>query len=106
MGQSYEQVILRKRVEIEILRHSGVSMRQVGRVLGRSASTISRELARLMRGRPGHGQVPIRGSGRMIWRCGGGAGMRGSSWHASRTCAVWSGTALRWDDHPNRSPAG
>ncbi len=46
MGQCYEQVSLRERVEIEILRHSGISMRQIGRALGRSASTISRELAR------------------------------------------------------------
>jgi transposase, IS30 family len=46
MGRSYEQVSLRERVEIEILRRSGVSMRQIGKVLGRSASTISRELAR------------------------------------------------------------
>jgi transposase, IS30 family len=50
MGRSYEHVSLRERVEIEILRRSGVSMRQIGVVLGRSASTISRELAR--NGRP------------------------------------------------------
>jgi len=46
MGRSYEQVSLRERVEIEILRRSGASMRQIGRVLGRSVSTISRELGR------------------------------------------------------------
>lgn len=46
MGRSYEHVSLRERVEIDILRGSGHSMRQIGRKQGRSASTISRELAR------------------------------------------------------------
>jgi IS30 family transposase len=46
MGRSYEQLSARERLEIEILRHARVSMRQIGRVLGRSAATISRELTR------------------------------------------------------------
>lgn len=46
MGRSYEHVSLRERVEIEILRRSGSSLRAIGVWLGRSASTISRELAR------------------------------------------------------------
>ena len=46
MGRSYEQISLRERVEIGILRRSGVSMRQIAVLLGRAACTISRELAR------------------------------------------------------------
>lgn len=46
MGRTYEQLSLRERVEIEILRRDGSSLRQIGKALGRSASTISRELRR------------------------------------------------------------
>lgn len=50
MGRSYQQMSLRERVEIEILRRSGVSMQRIACLLDRSVSTISRELAR--NGRP------------------------------------------------------
>ena len=46
MGRSYEQLSLRERVEIEIWRGRGLSLRQIGEALGRSAGTISRELRR------------------------------------------------------------
>lgn len=46
MGRSYGQLSLRERVEIEMLRGSGASLRAIAVRLGRSASTISRELAR------------------------------------------------------------
>lgn len=46
MGRSYEQLSLRERVEIEILGRSGQSRRAIALQLGRSASTIGRELRR------------------------------------------------------------
>jgi len=46
MGRSYEQLSLRERVEIEILRRQGWSLRRIGTALGRSAGTISREVRR------------------------------------------------------------
>ena len=50
MGTLYEQLSLRERVEIDIGRRKGLSMQAIGQMLGRSASTISRELGR--NGRP------------------------------------------------------
>jgi IS30 family transposase len=46
MGRSYEQLGLRERIEIEIWHRRGCSGRAIARHLGRSASTISRELRR------------------------------------------------------------
>jgi IS30 family transposase len=46
MGQHYDQLSLRERMEIDVLRRQGLSGRAIGRRLGRSASTISRELTR------------------------------------------------------------
>lgn len=46
MGQTYDHLSLRERVELEILHSAGHSIRGIGRRLGRSASTISRELRR------------------------------------------------------------
>ncbi|WP_205245759.1 helix-turn-helix domain-containing protein, partial [Devosia naphthalenivorans] len=46
MGTLYEQLSLRERVEIDIGRRKGLSMQAIGQMLGRSASTISRELGR------------------------------------------------------------
>lgn len=46
MGRSYEQLSLRERVEIEILRRQDWSLRRIGLALGRSVATISRELRR------------------------------------------------------------
>lgn len=46
MGQRYLQLNLRERVEIEIWRDAGVSIRKIGERLGRAPSTISRELRR------------------------------------------------------------
>ena len=50
MGTLYEQLSLRERVEIDIGRRKGLSIQAIGQMLGRSASTISRELGR--NGRP------------------------------------------------------
>src|SRR5665213_3439521 len=44
MDRSYRQLGLNEREVIERLRSAGRSMREIGRVLCRSASTISREL--------------------------------------------------------------
>jgi IS30 family transposase len=46
MGRRYEQLSLRERVRIELWRSQGRSLRWIGGQLGRSASTISRELGR------------------------------------------------------------
>jgi IS30 family transposase len=46
MGRSYEQLSLRERVEIELWLGRGCSLRWIGRALGRSPATISREVRR------------------------------------------------------------
>lgn len=46
MGQSYSQLSLAERGQIDLLRREGLSKRAVARRLDRSASTIGRELAR------------------------------------------------------------
>ena len=46
MGQTYEQLSLRERVRIEFWLGEGHSLRWMARKLGRSASTVSRELGR------------------------------------------------------------
>jgi transposase, IS30 family len=46
MGQTYNHLSLRERVEIELWRSAGRSLRWIGAQLGRSASTIGRELHR------------------------------------------------------------
>lgn len=46
MGHRYKQLSLRERVQIELWRGEGRSLRWMGRALGRSASTLSRELRR------------------------------------------------------------
>jgi transposase, IS30 family len=46
MGHIYAHLSLRERVEIEIWRAAGHSIRRIGRTLGRCAATISRELRR------------------------------------------------------------
>jgi transposase, IS30 family len=40
----YKQLSFEERVQIELLKRSGISMRGIGRLLGRSPNTISREL--------------------------------------------------------------
>lgn len=46
MGKHYNQLSLGERMKIELLREQGLSLRGIGTHLGRSASTISRELRR------------------------------------------------------------
>ena len=46
MGQHYSQLRLKERIEIDRLRAAGRSLRSIGAELGRSPSTISRELQR------------------------------------------------------------
>ncbi len=68
MGKTYDQLDIDERYEIYRLRVAGVSLREIGRVMGRSALTISRELARnsLPRGgeKPGSGRPHIYASNR------------------------------------------
>lgn len=46
MGKHYSQLSLVERKKIELLREQGLSSREIGAQLGRSASTISREIRR------------------------------------------------------------
>ena len=46
MGRHYDQLSLRERIEIDILRRSGQTVRSIALRIGRSASTVSRELRR------------------------------------------------------------
>ena len=46
MGNSYEHVRLEERAQIQAGLKQGLSLRAIGRELGRPASTISRELKR------------------------------------------------------------
>ncbi len=46
MGNCYGQLQLRERIEIDLLRKAGHSRREIATRLGRSASTVSRELQR------------------------------------------------------------
>ena len=46
MGKHYDQFDLDDRIEISRLHSDGISCRAIGRMMGRSASTISRELRR------------------------------------------------------------
>ena len=46
MGTTYSQLRLKERMEIYRLRAAGKSLRQIGKQLGRAASTVARELAR------------------------------------------------------------
>lgn len=46
MGRHYDQLSLRERIEIELLQRSGQTVRAIALRIGRSASTISRELRR------------------------------------------------------------
>ena len=46
MGKHYDQFDLDDRIEISRLHADGISRRAIGRMMGRSASTISRELRR------------------------------------------------------------
>lgn len=46
MGRHYDQLSLRERMEIDLLRRLGLSGRSIAARLGRSASTVSRELRR------------------------------------------------------------
>ena len=46
MGRNYNQLALDERIELNCLRDAGVSRREIGRLMGRSHSTIGRELKR------------------------------------------------------------
>jgi len=46
MGKPYDQLDIDERYEIYRLREADMSFRKIGRVMGRSASTISREVKR------------------------------------------------------------
>ncbi|WP_442917887.1 helix-turn-helix domain-containing protein [Magnetovibrio sp. PR-2] len=46
MGKNYDQLDIDERYEIYRLHQSNMSLRKIGRLMGRDASTISRELER------------------------------------------------------------
>ena len=47
MGAKYDQLDLDERIEMSRLCHeAGTSRREIGRIIGRSASTVGRELRR------------------------------------------------------------
>ena len=46
MGKHYDQLSSDERYDIYLLHQSNMSLRQIGRMMGRSESTISRELER------------------------------------------------------------
>jgi IS30 family transposase len=46
MGANYSQLSLKERVELDLLQESGHSIRCIARMMGRAASTISREVGR------------------------------------------------------------
>jgi len=46
MGAKYDQLDLDERIEMSRLYEAGTSRREIGRIIGRSASTVGRELCR------------------------------------------------------------
>ena len=46
MGKKYDQLDIDERYELYRLHEAGKAIREIGRLMGRSASTISRELRR------------------------------------------------------------
>ena len=46
MGKNYDQLDIDERYELYRLHETGTALREIGRLMGRSASTISRELCR------------------------------------------------------------
>src|SRR5512135_405794 len=46
MGANYDQLDLDERIEMSRLYEAGTSRREIGRIIGRSASTVGRELRR------------------------------------------------------------
>ena len=46
MGTKYDQLDLDERIEMSRLHETGTSRREIGRIIGRSASTVGRELRR------------------------------------------------------------
>ena len=47
MGAKYDQLDLDKHIEMSRLYEAGTSRREIGRIIGRSASTVGRELRRI-----------------------------------------------------------
>ena len=47
MGRNYSQLDLDERIELNCLRDAGCSRREIGRLMGRSHTTICRELSHL-----------------------------------------------------------
>src|SRR5512147_1493089 len=54
MGAKYDQLDLDERIEMSRLYEAGTSRREVGRIIGRSASTVGRELRRNTLSRGGY----------------------------------------------------
>src|SRR4028118_1671979 len=134
MGQTYNHLSLRERVEIDLWRKAGRSLRWIGLHLGRSAATISREVSRnakptkhwrgVYEGERAHALAQRRRRWdarfklarqpalRALVRQSLGMGYppRQTAGRAARApgppCALVSGKAVRGDTRPSRSPAG
>ena len=88
-----------ERVRIADLRRSGSGVRVIAAQLGRSPSTVSRELRRNQDPRSGRSGRQPRSGGRR----GGGPGPGGASCYATRCCASSSPAGWRSDGARNRS---
>lgn len=67
MGKRYCQLGLDERIELDHLRKAGCSLRKIGRIMGRSHATISREVRR--NGLPRAGYKPARADVMAYVRC-------------------------------------
>jgi transposase len=99
-SQRYLSLLERRR--IATLRRDGLSVRQIAEQLGRSPSTISRELRRNTAAHDhsydGDWHTPERAKGRV--------GRVVAAYWSTRSCARTSRRNSNWSGAPNRSPAG
>lgn len=99
MGKNYDQLDIDERYEIYRFHEAGKSRGEIGRLMGRSASTIGGELHR--------NSLPMAAKSRRQRAgapCPAGAGRQGSS--ALVCCGPLSAIALRWGGRRSRSLAG
>src|SRR5512147_1780484 len=95
MGAKYDQLDLDERIEMSRLYEAGTSRREIGRIIGRSASTVGRELRRNTL--PRAAISPLR---RIGSPCRGAAdGCPASS--ARARCGLTFVTGSRWDGRPS-----
>ena len=98
--RSNRYLSLTERLRIDRLHRDRVSVREIGRRLGRSPSTISRELRRnTARHDRGYDATLA-----MLGREPVALGRVGRGWRPTPSCAPWCRTSLSWSGVPNRSP--